>query len=136
MKSVVRTSEAFKVQVVRELGEGVHPSCHAARHAYGIRGSETVRLWVCRCGKEHLLKKVMRVESPAERSELRHLQAQIRELQSALSDAHLDLRLDRTFKTPAQARAAFEQAVWLHNNRRPHLALGYGSPAQVHDRAA
>ena len=47
-----------------------------------------------------------------------------------------EYELDRTFKTPAQARAAFEQAVWLYNNRRPHLPLGYGIPAQVHDRAA
>lgn len=47
-----------------------------------------------------------------------------------------EYELDRKFKTKAQAIAAFEQAVWLYNHRRPHLALDYRTPAQVHEQAA
>lgn len=47
-----------------------------------------------------------------------------------------EYEMDRTFRTKAQARAAFQQAVWLYNHRRPHLMLGYRFPAAVHAEAA
>jgi putative transposase len=47
-----------------------------------------------------------------------------------------EYELDRTFKTKTQAVLAFRQAVWLYNNRRPHMALSYRTPAEVHRRAA
>ncbi len=39
------------------------------------------------------------------------------------------------FRDRAAARLAVEQAVWLYNTRRPHTALGYRCPAQVHELA-
>jgi putative transposase len=47
-----------------------------------------------------------------------------------------EYELDRRFCTKAQAKKAFEQAVWLYNHRRPHLKLGYRFPADVHKLAA
>jgi len=47
-----------------------------------------------------------------------------------------EYEMDRTFRTKAQAKAAFEQAVWLYNYRRPHLMLHYRFPADVHQEAA
>ena len=47
-----------------------------------------------------------------------------------------EYELDRRFRTKAQARKAFEQAVWLYNHRRPHLGLSYRFPADVHEQAA
>ncbi len=47
-----------------------------------------------------------------------------------------EYELDCTFRTKAHAKAAFEQAVWLYNHRRPHLKLGYRFPADVHKEAA
>lgn len=47
-----------------------------------------------------------------------------------------EYELDRTFRTKAQAKKAFEQAVWLYNHRRPHLKLNYRFPADVHKEAA
>jgi putative transposase len=47
-----------------------------------------------------------------------------------------EYEMDRTFRTKAQAKAAFEQAVWLYNHRRPHLMLSYRFPADVHKEAA
>lgn len=47
-----------------------------------------------------------------------------------------EYELDRTFRTKAQAKVAFEQAVWIYNHRRPHSMLNYRFPADVHAEAA
>jgi putative transposase len=47
-----------------------------------------------------------------------------------------EYEMDRTFRTKAQAKAAFQQAVWLYNHRRPHQMLQYRFPADVHAEAA
>ena len=44
--------------------------------------------------------------------------------------------LRNVFRTRAQARAAVRQAVWLYNNRRPHLSLNKQTPFEVHTKAA
>lgn len=41
--------------------------------------------------------------------------------------------LDQTFRSKAQAMRAAQQAVILYNEHRPHMALDYRMPAQVHD---
>ena len=40
--------------------------------------------------------------------------------------------LDTEFETKAHARLAVEQGIELYNTRRPHTALGFRVPAQVH----
>ena len=40
--------------------------------------------------------------------------------------------LDALFQSEHEARRAVEQAVELYNGKRPHLALGYRKPSQVH----
>jgi len=97
MKEVIRYSESFKRQIVRELEQGTHPNCFSAAKAYGIRGVDTVPRWVSEYGKTHLLKRVLRVETTEERNELKKLREEVRELKSALVDAHLDLRLEKAF---------------------------------------
>lgn len=44
----------------------------------------------------------------------------------------LEYGLDETFVDLAQAHLAVEQAVWLYNHERPHLALAYQKPFQVY----
>jgi transposase InsO family protein len=44
--------------------------------------------------------------------------------------------LGRTFLSRQQARRAVDEAVWLYNNRRPHMSLQYRLPSEVHKRAA
>jgi transposase len=97
MEECIRYSEAFKLQVVRELEERKHSSCWAAREAYGIGGKTTVQKWMRRYGRSHLLRKVVLVQSPGERSEVRKLKDRVQELEKALVDAHLDLRLERAY---------------------------------------
>lgn len=44
--------------------------------------------------------------------------------------------LGQEFKTKASARLAVDQAVNLYNTRRPHTALAYRTPEEVHQLAA
>lgn len=97
MKEILRYSEAFKKQVVREIESAKYGSCCAAAAAYGIGGAMTVGKWVRHYGKAHLLRKVVRVETTEERDELKRLKAECRRLKEALADAHLDLCLERAY---------------------------------------
>jgi len=97
MKLAIRYSEAFKLQVVRELEQGRFGSVGEARRAYGVRGAETVATWVRQFGKDHLLGKVVRVMKADEQAEVLTLRKQVRELKEALADAHLDLKLEAAY---------------------------------------
>lgn len=97
MKKIIRYSEAFKLQVVRELEAGKHPSCEAARKAYRIGGIGTIQYWLRKYGKDHLIGKVVRVETPDERSELKRLEDRVDKLEAALADTTLDLRLEQAY---------------------------------------
>lgn len=103
--AVIRYSEAFKVQVLRELEDGCFLSRRAACQAYGIRGGATLAKWISKYGKTHLMKKVIRVETRKEISELKQLRNRVRELEKGLSDAHLDLKLEQAY-TQIACRAA------------------------------
>jgi transposase-like protein len=107
-KVVVRYSEAFKLQVVRELEEGRHGSCFAAGQAYGIRGGSTVQRWAMEYGREHLTRRVIRVETTDERNELRRTRERVRDLEKALADAHLDLRLEEAYLKVACREAGIQ----------------------------
>ena len=41
--------------------------------------------------------------------------------------------LDENFETKRRARRATEEGIHLYNHRRPHTALGFKTPAMVHD---
>ena len=96
-KVMVRYSEAFKHQVLRELEEGKFGSMKAAARAYGVRGGATIQGWIRRYGRMHLLRKVVRVETPKEVNEAKELRKRVRELEKALADAHIDSRLDAAY---------------------------------------
>ena len=128
MKSEIRYSEAFKLQVVRELESGQHGSCFAASNAYGIRGTTTVARWVEHYGKSHLLRKVVRVETTAERNELKRVKAECRRLKEALADAHLDMRLDRAYLKLA-CKAAGEDDV--EGFKKKHAGMLSIAPSQT-----
>ncbi len=107
-KQVIRYSESFKLQVIRELEEGKHSCCWHAAQAYGIRGTATVQTWLEKYGKDHLKGKLIRVETSKDRSEYERMKKRIRELESALSDTTLDLRLERAYLNIACQRAGIE----------------------------
>ena len=65
MNVSMRYSEAFKQQVLRELGEGKHESVTAALRAYGIGGSSTIQRGMRRYGREDFLGKLILVRTAA-----------------------------------------------------------------------
>lgn len=79
-----RYSQAFKRQVVEELESGRFTSIKEAGLHHGISGATTVRDWVRRFGKNHLLAKVVRVEQVGEVDVIVDLRRQIERLQKAL----------------------------------------------------
>jgi transposase-like protein len=97
MKEIRSYSEAFKLQVVHELESGKFGSCFEASSTYGIKGASTVYNWVRKYGKNHLIGKVVRVETLNERQEIKRLKEEVRELKLALADANLDLRIERGY---------------------------------------
>lgn len=96
-KATVHYSEAFKLNVVDELSNGRFGSVNEACRAYGIRGHVTVYRWVRQYGRQDLLPKVVRVQKPGEPGEISRLKARVRQLETALADAHMDGALDRAF---------------------------------------
>jgi len=96
-RTVMRYSEAFKRQVVDELERGKFASPYKARKAYKITGDGTVERWVRKYGREDLLPKIMRVESLKERDEIKESRKRIKDLETALADAHIDCCLENAF---------------------------------------
>ncbi len=86
---VIRYSEAFKHQVLQEIESG-SLTFSAARHKYGIGGPTTISSWAKKYGNFGILPKLIRVESPKERDQIKALKDQIKQLKNALADVTLD----------------------------------------------
>ena len=86
----VSYSEAFKIQVISELESGKLPSLEAARRAYGIGGSATIHKWLAKYGRNDLRAKVIRVETPKQRDEVKKLKQQVRQLEHALAQTQVE----------------------------------------------
>ena len=108
MKSVIRYSEAFKLQVLRELDEGRFKTLAVAAQTYGIRSRSTIMYWAHKYSKQHLLGKVVRVETPKEIDETKALRKRVRDLEKALADAHLRERFDAAYLKIACRTAGIE----------------------------
>lgn len=86
-RTIVRYSISFKQQVVRELEMG--SSVAELRRRYGIKGISTIPDWLRKFGKNHLLNKVVRIETMEEKDRIKSLEAEIKRLKLALADAVL-----------------------------------------------
>jgi len=103
---VIRYSEAFKMQIVREV-EGQDLSFEHARRKYGIWGSGTVQRWVRRYGNGSR-GKVIRVQKPEEMDELKRLKERVRLLETALADSNVELAIERAYTRMACERAGIK----------------------------
>ena len=108
MQSAIRYSEAFKLQVLRELEEGRFATRAAAYRAYGIRGQGTIESWAMKYGMNHLIGKVIRVETPKEVSELKALRKRVKDLEKALANERLDHMLGEAYLQIACRTAGIE----------------------------
>lgn len=87
-KVIKRYSLAFRQKVVSEIESG-KLSISEARKLYDINGCETIQCWIKKMGKNQLLSKVVRIEMIDETNQLRELNRQIKELESALAQAYV-----------------------------------------------
>lgn len=93
----IRYSEAFKLKVVGEIEEGRFCSPFEASRVYGISGTTTVSRWIKKYGKDHLLKRFVRVETEDDIRELKGLKGRIKALETALADSVMDNALNESF---------------------------------------
>jgi transposase len=92
---VIRYSEGFKKQLVREVESG-KTCAWAVGRKYKIKGSTTVMRWLRQYGSGKY-GKVIRVEKPDEVDEAVRLRHQLRLAKEALADAHMELALEKAF---------------------------------------
>ena len=108
-------------QALSELPDGKHPIHHSDRGCQ----------YCCHLYVEHLQARGLSISM----TEVLHC------YENALAERvngilKQEYEMDQKFRTKAQAKAAFLQAVYLYNYRRPHLKLNYRFPANVHAEAA
>lgn len=84
----MKYSLSFKQQVVREIEEHGLSHLEASRR-YGIKGSMTIRKWIVKFGKDHLINKVIRIEMKGEANQQKRLEAELRRLKQAYADLSL-----------------------------------------------
>ncbi len=91
-----RYSEAFKMQVIKELESGKLGSLEEARRVYGIGGSVTIQKWLSKYGRNDLKGKVIRVEKPEEVNQVKLLKEQVKQLKEALADTQVESLVNKS----------------------------------------
>ena len=86
-KTTIRYSISFKQMVIKELEQGIH--MRALRRKYDIRGGATIQQWIKLYGKQHLLNKIIKVETMDERDRVKQLEADNKKLKMALAVAYM-----------------------------------------------
>jgi transposase-like protein len=105
IKPAIRYSQAFKMEVVRELETGLAPVEHV-RHKYGI-GQGTIQDWIAKYGNGSR-GKIIRVQTPQEIDQLKKLKERIKRLETALADANIELGLEKAYTRIACERAGIQ----------------------------
>jgi transposase-like protein len=85
-RTIVKYSICFKQKVVKEIEEEGLTALEASRR-YGIKGGETVKQWIKKFGKYHLLNTIIRVQTMDERDRIKQLEEEITRLKLALADS-------------------------------------------------
>ena len=67
------------------------------RRKYGIGGSTTIQKWLKKYGKNHLLNKIVRVETIDEIRELQALKKELKALKEAFAETTLENKVYKTY---------------------------------------
>ena len=122
IRPAVRYSEAFKLQVVRELEAG-GINIEQIRRKYGIGGRLAISRWICRYGNGSI-GKIIRVQRPEEIDEVKRLKERVRRLEAALADTNIDLALERQYTRLACERAGIQDVVEFKKKAAGRLDTG------------
>lgn len=96
-KLVYNYSTAFKLQVIEQLESGRFSSISEAREHYGVRGGSTIGLWLRKYGRNHLCPKIVRVEMPDEKDQIKQLKKQVKQLQQMLGRKDAEKAISEAF---------------------------------------
>jgi transposase-like protein len=80
---------AFKQKVISEIESGKY-SLREASAIYSI-SDQSLYNWLRKFGKNHLIGKIVRIEMKGEADRIKQLEAEKKELESALAKAHLKI---------------------------------------------
>jgi transposase-like protein len=115
-KETIRYSEGFKRQLVKEFEEGKFSSMDQARKAYQIKGCRTVPRWIAQYGNPSIQPRILRIETMKEKNEIQEARKRIRELEAALSDAHIDHTLGEAYLEIACERMGEDAEAFKKKN--------------------
>lgn len=118
-RKVIRYSQAFKLQVVREIEDGTFKSIEQARERYGIAGSATITKWLARMGRNDLMTKVVRVETPAEQDQIKALKKRVRDLEHALAESRMRELLAEGYYDTLRQECGMEEEPEKHKKKAP-----------------
>jgi transposase len=121
IKVGIRYSEAFKMEIVRELESG-GAAFDEVRRKYGI-GNGSVQRWARQYGNGSR-GKVIRVQKPEELDEVKRLKERVRLLERALADANVDLALERAYIEIACERAGIQDVADFKKKTAGPLGTG------------
>jgi len=122
-RTIKRYSNCFKLQIVEEI-EKNGLSIQDCRNKYGISGGETIQKWLLKFGKQHLLNKVIRVETREEMDEMKRLRAENKALKEAYAELSLHLKCSETVIELADElfsmdlKKKYEQELSIYFKRR------------------
>lgn len=94
---VYNYSTAFKRHVIEQLESGRFSSINEAKEHYGIRGDNTIQLWLRKYGRSHLCPKIVRIEMPEEKDRIKQLKKQIKQLQEVLGRTQAEKAINEAF---------------------------------------
>ena len=95
-KTTVRYSDCFKRSVIEEI-EKNGLSIEDCRRKYAIGGATTIQKWLKMYGKNHLLNKIVRVETIDEIQEIKALKKEIKALKEAYAEMTIEKKVYETY---------------------------------------
>ena len=95
-KVIVRYSDCFKRSVIEEI-EKNGLSIEDCRRKYAIGGATTIQKWLKMYGKNHLLNKIVRVETIDEIQEIKALKKEIKALKEAYAEMTIEKKVYETY---------------------------------------
>jgi transposase-like protein len=125
---IYRYSMAFKQQVISDIENGRFSSGWEACEHYGL-SQQTAGRWLKQYGKNHLAAKVVRVEKPDEKDQVRELKRQVRQLQQllgrkeaekALSDALLEMACEELGTNVESFKKKESGRAWTGLSKKEH----------------
>lgn len=103
---LIRYSEAFKKQVVREYEAGA--SASDLREKYGISGRSTINTWLKKYGREGSRYELMCIQKPEEQQRVKQLEKRVQELERALAQVMLDKLMLESLVEVIEAEAGID----------------------------